>query len=203
MLASEVMPTEWLAVAMIAIVALVVASTVGRRAGEHADRQAGRRTTAQAHRRGPIGAALDLVDASVAMYALRQRLGLSTTTRVERQAEDARMAAIARAEAIRRQRLGLPPTAPPTRLLVSGPARSSLANPPIMTRGVLIGVAHRPGTLRIEVAAAALALVGVLVIVAAIWPRDDGGVLSVTGSPSGLISPAPTLTPTPRPTPPG
>lgn len=197
------MPTDWLAVAMIAIVALVVASTVGRRAGEHADRRAGRRTTAQAHRRGPVGAALDLVDASVAMYAVRRRLGLSTVTRAERRAEDARVAAIAQAESIRRQRLGLPPTAPPTRLLVSGATRSSLTDPPIMTRGVSIGVADRSRTLRIEVAAAALALVGVLAIVAAIWPRDEGGVLSATGSPSGPTSPAPTLTTTPAVTPAG
>lgn len=214
------MPTEWISVAIVAVVAFVVAATAGRRAGEHAERRAGRRVMVEARRRGPVGAVLDLVDESVAMYAVRRRLGRSTATRAERRAEDVRLAAIAQAEAIRRQRLGLPPTASPTQLILSGSTHAdrhdhaapgppeapwpNVAHGSLGTRGRSIEVAFGAGALRIEVVVAALALVAVLaIVIVAIWPRPDGGVLSATGAPSGVTSPASTPTLSPALTPPG
>src|SRR5688572_3529387 len=107
------MPIDPPVVILIAIVALFVASTVAQRAGVHADRVAGRRRIADSDRRGPIGAVIDLLDQSVAVYTIRERLGLSTLTRQERRAEAQRAAAIAQAEEIRRLRSGPPsPIAP-------------------------------------------------------------------------------------------
>lgn len=198
------MPTEWLA---IALVALIVGSSTARRAGEHADRRAGPRSTSQKSRRGPLGATADLVDSSVAMYAARSRLGWSTTTRAERRAEVDRAVAVAQAvaqaEAIRRQRIGLSPAKPPTYLVVSGSASSRQTG--AVSRHT--AGARRPSipaiadgqrastTLRIELAAAALALVVVVGIVVAVWPREQGAVLSATGAPTVPSSP-----PTPIPT---
>src|SRR5687768_846685 len=113
---------------LIAVAALFVASSASRRAADHADRVAGRRPVADAARRRPVGALVDLVDGSVAAYTVRQRLGLSTKTRSERRADEARAALVARADEIRQMRSGAAPPVRPTYLVVAGradvPARS-------------------------------------------------------------------------------
>src|SRR5918996_715227 len=114
------MPIDLPVILLVAIVALFVASTVAQRAGAHADRVAGRRPVADADRRGPIGAVVDLLDRSVAAYTIRSRLGLSTLTRSERRAEAQRAAAIAQAEEIRRLRSGPPSPIAPKRIVVAG-----------------------------------------------------------------------------------
>jgi hypothetical protein len=111
------MPTEWLVIAVIALVALLVAADVARRSAEHGERLTGARQPGRtAHRSGPIGAVIDLVDASVAAYVVRDRLGRSTATRAERQAEADKAAVVARADEIRRLRAAADrqPTVPPS-----------------------------------------------------------------------------------------
>jgi len=99
------MPTEWLVIAVVAVVALVVAANVVRRAAERGGTPNGIPAWGRAsERRGPIGAVIDLVDASVAAYVIRDRLGRSTATRAERQAKADKAAVVARADEIRRLR---------------------------------------------------------------------------------------------------
>lgn len=98
------MPTEWLVIAVVALIALLVAANVARRAADHGDPRPGVRSPRRAARRGPIGAAVDLIDASVAAYVVRDRLGRSTATRAERQAAAEKAALIERADEIRRLR---------------------------------------------------------------------------------------------------
>jgi hypothetical protein len=178
-------------VVLIALAALFVASSASRRAAEHADRVAGRRPVADESRRGPIGALVDLLDQSVAAYTVRRRLGLSTKTRSERRADEARAALVARADEIRRMRTGAAPAARPTRLVVAG-----RADEPASQRSQ-----HRGSTtLPLELLAAAVGLVLVVGLVVAIAPRgSSGGVLSATGVPASTPPTIPTPTPSPTP----
>ncbi len=178
------MPIDLPVVLLIAAVALVVASTVARRAGAHADQAAGRRRVPQADRRGPFGAVVDVLDRSVAVYTVRSRLGMSTLTREERRAADQRAAAIAHAEDIRRVRIGAP-----NRLVVAGSGGSVGQTAPF-------GAQPR-STLSVELLAAGLGLVVIVGIVIGIWPRERGGVLSATGLPAVSAAPSPVATPTP------
>jgi len=182
------MPIDLPLVLLIAAVALLVAASVAQRAGAHADRTAGRRRVAHADRRGPLGAVVDLLDRSVAAYTIRRRLGLSTMTRTERRAANERAAAIARAEEIRRVRIGAPPPAAPKRMIVAGTPSA---------RGGLAAATPRRSTLSVELLAAALGLAVVVGIVIGIWPRERGGVASATGTPAVSAAPSPVPTPTP------
>jgi hypothetical protein len=166
---------------LIALATIVVAASVARRSGEHADRVAGRRPVAHAARRGPIGAVIDLVDQSVAAYTLRRRLGLSTATRAHRRAEEAQAAIVARAEEIRHHRTGATPIRP-AHLIVSGRAgeRGERRTPPRPT-----------STLPLELVTAIFAFVVVVGIVVVIWPHGtSGGVLSATATPAVTPTPA-------------
>jgi hypothetical protein len=164
-------------VLLIALAAIVVAASVARRSGDHADRRAGRRPVARAARRGPVGAVVDLVDQSVAAYGLRRRFGRPTATRAQRRAQDAQAAIVARAEEIRHHRTGAAP-ARPNNLVVSGRAGEH-----VLERR---GTPSRPTTtLPFELVTAVFAFVIVVGVVVAIWPRGTtGGVLSATGTPA-------------------
>jgi hypothetical protein len=184
------MPIDPLAIVAIAVVALFVASTVAQRAGDVADRRAGRARVAQADRRGPLGPLIDLFDRSVAAYNLRSRLGLSTQTREQRRVADQRAAAIARADQIRHARTGgSAPHLAPKRLVVAGPGGGHGAP----------GVATPRSTLSVELLAAGLGLAVVIGVVVGIWPRERGGVLSATGIPAtglpAIASPSPSPSP--------
>jgi hypothetical protein len=173
---------------LIALVAIVVAATAARRSAEHADRLAGRRPVPA--RRGALGAVADLLDESVALYGIRQRLGLSTRNRVERRNDEARAALITRADEIRQHRTGAPPVRP-AHVVVAG--RAGAAHP---------GTAKPSSTLPMELVAAVFGFVVVVGIVVAIWPRGDGGVLSATGVPGASTvssAPAPSASPTVSP----
>lgn len=182
------MPVDLRVILLIALVALVVASIVAQRAGEHADRVAGRRAVAHAARRGPLGAVADLVDQSVAAYGIRRRFGLSTKTRSERRADDALAAQVAHAEEIRQHRTGAPPPVHPTHLIVSGRAGE-------------VSPSRRSSTLPYELVVAAVGLLLVVGIVVAIAPRGTGAVLSATGIPGISADPRPTPTASPTPSP--
>ena len=209
------MPAEWLLFAVAGLIAALVAATVARRAGEHADRVAGRRRAPQAHRRGVIDTFVELVDGSIAMYVIRDRLGRSTTTRAERRAEQGRTAALARAGAIRLEEEGWPPDAlPPTHLVVAGAAASAgpVGRPgprahAIAAVGSAVG---RRSTVPVEMIGAVFGLVAVIVLVIAIWPTDTAGVPGASAGPSSappsasasepLPSPSATAATTPVPT---
>jgi hypothetical protein len=173
-------------VLLIGVVALVVAAIVAQRAGEHADRTAGRRRPARATRRGPLGAVADLLDQSVAAYGIRRRLGRSTRTNSQRRADEAQAAQVAYAEEIRQHRTG-PPPSQPTHLIVSGSAGRA--------RPIAPAPAQRSSTLANELLVAAIGLLLVIGLVIAIAPRGTGGVLSATGVPGSAAAPraAPTL----------
>ena len=186
------MPVDPRVILLIALVALAVAAIVARRAGEHADRLAGRRPVAQVARRGPLGAVVDLVDQSVAAYVLRRRLGLSTRTRAERRVEAARAAQIAHAEEIRQHRTGGPPPAQPTHLVVAGRAgQAGQAAQALPLR--------RSSTLTYELVVAAIGFLLVVGLVIAIAPNGTGAVLSATGMPGTSGDPRPTPTASPSP----
>jgi hypothetical protein len=188
------MAVELPVVVLIALAALFVAASASRRAAEHADRVAGRRPVADAARRGPIGALVDLMDQSVAAFTIRRRLGLSTKTRSERRADEARAALVARADEIRQMRTGAAPAVRPTHLVVAG--RAGEAAPASAQR-------RGSATLPFELLAAAVGLVLVVGLVVAIAPRGSGGVLSATGVPASTApvnaTPTPSATPTPEP----
>jgi len=186
------MPVDPRVILLIALVALVVAAIVARRAGEHADRAAGRHQVAQVARRGPIGAVVDLVDQSVAAYVLRRRLGLSTRTRAERRVEAARAAQIAHAEEIRQHRTGGPPPVQPTHLVVAGRAGQTGQAAQALPHG-------RSSTLTYELVVAAIGFLVVVGIVIAIAPSGTGTVLSATGLPGVSADPRPTPTASPTP----
>ena len=198
------MPAEWLLFALAGLIAALVAANVASRAGEHADRAAGRRRAPQAHRRGAMSTFADLVDGSIAMYVIRDRLGRSTATRAERRAEQARAAALARAEAIRLAREGAPPeAAPPTHLVFAGTAASAGAMGRSGSQAHAIdapgaGVGRR-STLPVEMIAAVFGLVAVVVIVIAIWPTDTAAVPG--GSAEGSSAPPSASASEPLPTP--
>jgi hypothetical protein len=195
------MPVDPRVILLIALVALLVAAIVARRAGEHADRAAGRRPVAHVARRGPLGAVVDLVDQSVAAYVLRQRLGLSTRTRAERRVDAARAAQIAHAEEIRQHRTGGPPPAQPTHLVVAGHAGPVGQTGHVGQTGQAVQALpmRRSSTLTYELVVAAIAFLAVVGIVIAIAPGGTGTVLSATGMPgtSGDPRPTPTASPTP------
>jgi hypothetical protein len=180
------MPIDLPVIILIAIVALVVAATAAQRAGDHADLKAGRPIEA-AHRFGPFGAVVDVLDQSVAAYLVRSRLGRSTLTRPEREVEDQRAAAVAYADEIRRQRGGVPEAHAPKRLVVAGSPAAHAA----------VAAAPMRSTLSVELLAAGLGLAVVVLVVIGIWPREDGtgAVLSATGTPapSAVSSPSPSV----------
>ena len=144
----------------------------------------------QAHRRGPIGAVLDVIDASVGTYAIRRALGRSTLTRADRAAQRAREAAVAEAmaeEEVLRRISGEGPVPSPR------PGSSWRARRPLRPRR-RTGTARRtrsgskPVSLallmrRRETAVALLALTTALVLAVTVWPGWDGAVLEATGSP--------------------
>jgi hypothetical protein len=182
------MPIDPPVILLIAIVALLVASTVAQRAGAHADQLAGRRPVRGADRRGGLGAVVDVLDRSVAAYTIRKRLGLSTLTRAERRAADQQAAAVAQAEEIRRLRSGPPSAVAPKRIVVAG-------------TGAAAGAARtarspRPArsTVSVELLAAGLGLAVVVAIVFGIWPRERGGVAGATGVPAVSTAPSPAPT---------
>jgi hypothetical protein len=182
------MPIDPPLILLIAIVALLVASTVAQRAGAHADSVAGRRPIKGADRLGSVGAVVDMLDRSVAAYTIRKRLGRSTLTRAERRAADQRAAAVAQAEEIRRLRSGPPSAVAPKRIVVAG-------------TGAAAGTARIPGapraarsTVSVELLAAGLGLAVVVAIVVGIWPRERGGVAGATGVPAVSTAPSPVPT---------
>jgi hypothetical protein len=181
------MPIDVPVILIIAAVALLVAATVAQRSGEHADLKAGRRRPVGAHRTGPIGAVLDVLDQSVAAYMIRDRLRRSTLTRPERHAEDEQAAAIAKANEIRLMRTGVPAPAAPKRIVVSGSAPAHAGSTMFPGRS----------TVSVELLAALLGLAVVIGIVIGIWPRESGGVLSVTGTPGTSMAPAASVAPEP------
>jgi hypothetical protein len=179
------MPIDLPVVLIIAVAALFVAATVAQRSGEHADLKAGRRRPVGAHRSGPIGAVLDVLDQSVLAYVLRDRFGRSTLTRPERHAEDERAAQVAHADEIRLMRTGVPAPHAPKRLVVAGSAPAHAGSAMFPTRS----------TVSVELLAALLGLAVVIGIVIGIWPRENGSVLSVTGTPAASIDPEPAAAP--------
>ena len=116
----------------------------------------------------------------------RSRLGLSTLTREERRLAAQRAAAIAQADEIRQARSGPPRATAPKRLVVAGPSAGHGPVPALPRRS----------TVSVELLAAGLGLAVLIGIVVGIWPRERGGVLSVTFVPA-LSSPSPTPSPTP------
>jgi hypothetical protein len=179
------MPIDPLVVTLTAVVALVVAATVAQRTGEVADRRAGRHLTADAARGGLFGPVLDVLDRSVAADALRSVVGPSPVRREVRVA-GGQAAAVALGEELRRAPSGPPTAARPRRIVVSGAPGPYLA----------AKAAPRRSTVSVELLAAGLGLVVVIGIVAGIWPRERGGVLSATGAPAIA-----TASPTPSPSP--
>lgn len=184
------MPIDPLVVIVVAVVALIVATTVAHRTGEHADRRAGRYHVAEAAHgtaAGPFGPVLDVLDRSVAAYTIRSALGLSTETRQERRIAVGHAAAVARADEIRRARPGPPGAYRPRRIVVSGTP----------TPRVATAIAAQRSTVSVELLAAGLGLVVVIGIVIGIWPRasgESGGVLAETGVPA-IATPSPTPSP--------
>jgi hypothetical protein len=169
---------------LIAIAAIVVAATAAQRAATNADLKAGRASATDAPRPGPLGPFLDALDESVAASTVRSWLGMSTLTRRERRAEDARRAMLAEEE-LRRQRGGVPVAHGPKRLVVAGPASA----------GAALATPAR-STLSVELLAATLGLAVVALVVVGIWPRESSGaVLSVTATPAPtLVASAPPST---------
>jgi hypothetical protein len=182
------MPIDPPLILLIAIVALLVASTVAQRAGAHADRVAGRHPIKGADRRGSLGAVLDMLDRSVAAYTIRKRLGRSTMTRAERRAADQRAAAVAQAEEIRRLRSGPPSAVAPKRIVVAG------TSAPAGTARITGAPSPARSTVSVELLAAGLGLVVVVAIVVGIWPRERGGVAGATGVPAVSTAPSPVPT---------
>ena len=195
------MPTELLII--LAGVALAVA--VGWIA-LHRSVPAAPPPTGQAHRRGPLAAFGAVIDASVGMLMLRRALGRSTATRAERaaarfraQADAEEAAAVADAYAIRlAAAAGRPIPGRPTHLVVAGTAaerpgaRGTQAHPvapaaiaaatanPIVPAWAVANTRRRLWRdSALVTGALALVIVGVILVL----PRDDGGVLSATGTP--------------------
>jgi len=137
---------------------------------------------------------VDVVDASVAMYTIRDVLGRDTTTARQRRID--RRHAREQAEIERRigalDRLVAVPKAP-TRLVVSG-AREPARLP---TR---VGSPRR--TLAVDTTVTAVGLVLVVVAIGAVAGSPSGAVLGATGAPSSSApSAASSIDPSPSPTP--
>jgi hypothetical protein len=143
-----------------------------------------------AHRPGVLAGAADIVDASIGMYLVRRALGRPTTTRAESRAERARAVLAAAEEDRRRAGVLAPAVVAPTRLVVAGTAASHSprdvpdrqAHP--VAAHTVVPIWMRRGPVSREGAFAAAGLVVVLVAAFAIWPRNEGGVLSATGTPA-------------------
>jgi hypothetical protein len=179
------------------------------------DRTGASSRTAQAHRRGPVGRFVDVVDASIAMYLVRRALGQGTATRAEGRVERARQALAAADEDARRAGAGGSAAIAPTRLVVAGTASTHTvrdlrdrqahrlaAAAPDPVRRPSVGLS-RGGAL----AAAGLSavLIGGFIGGFILWPRSEGAVLSATGTPgpspsAGLPSGTPAVAETPLPT---
>ena len=160
-------------------------------------------------RRGPLDAVRDLVDASIAMYAVRRLFGWDTTPRSQRSQipldyldEDvvaSRIGAVAATGPVIRR---------PTRLVVAG---SAVEAAPAAGAAAAVAVAPGPDRRRLlrDSFGAAAIVAAVLLIAVTVWPRTfQGGVLGDTGTPDPSVaavvdvsaSPADTATPTPDPT---
>ena len=201
------MPTDLPVLALIGIVAAAVALAVFDRTG------AGSRT-AQAHRRGPVGRFVDVLDASIAMYLVRQMLGQGTATRAEGRAERARQALAAAEEDARDASARRSAAIAPTRLVVAGTAAShtvrdlrdrqahrlaAAAPEPVSRPSVAVS---RGGA--IAAAGLAAVLIGGFIGGFLLWPRSEGAVLSATGTPgpspsAELPSGTPVVAGTPSP----
>jgi hypothetical protein len=150
----------------------------------------GSRTRAShAHRPGVLAGAADIIDASIGMYLVRKALGRSTSTRAEGRAERARVALAAAEEDRRRAGVLGPAIVAPTRLVVAGTAASHSPRDlpdrqahPVAPRTVVPTWTRRASVSREATFAAAVVVVAVAAF--AIWPRNEGGVLSVTGTPA-------------------
>src|SRR5688572_16603188 len=175
---------------LIAVVAggAALAAFLRTEAGGHGTELGNGNRVSQAHRPGVLAGAADIVDASIGMYLVRKALGRPTTTRAEGRAERAR-AALAAAEEDRRRAGVLPPAVvAPTRLVVAGTAASHSPQDlpdrqahPVAARTVVPVWARRAPVSR-EAAFLAVGLVVVAVAAFAIWPRNEGDVLSATGT---------------------
>jgi hypothetical protein len=206
------MPTDLPVLALIAVVAAAVAGAVVRRIGE-------REGASQAHRRGFVAGLIDLLDASMGAFLLRRLSRRPTTTRAEARAERSRLALAGAVADARRAALLGPAVAAPTRLVVAGTAASHSpddlldrqAHPLTATTGVVVRSrwsVSRGGAL------AAAGLAAVVVAGLAVWPRNEGSVLSSTGTPAppsagaapaaatpdSSVAPTPDLAPTPAAT---
>jgi hypothetical protein len=201
------MPADLPVLALIVVVAAAVAGSVVRRIGE-------REGVSQAHRTGFVAGLVDLLDASMGAFLLRRLARRPTTTRAEARAERSRLALAGAAADARRAALGGPAVEAPTRLVVAGTAASHSredildrqAHP--LTGGTGVVVRPRGSTAR----GGALAAAGLVAIVVAgfgLWSRNEGHVLSSTGTPAPssegaapvATTPAPSSAPTPVITP--
>ena len=196
------MPADLPVLALIAVVAAAVAGAALRRIGE-------REGTSQAHRPGFVAGVVDLVDASVGAFLLRRLSRRPTTTRAEARAERARLALAGAAADARRAAYGGPEVAAPTRLVVAGTAASHSpedlldrqAHPLTGTGGVIVRARWSPSRSGFLAAAG---LVAIVVAGFGLWSRNEGHVLSSTGTPapsSGAAPAAATPDPSPTPTP--
>jgi hypothetical protein len=203
------MPPELPVLALIAVVAIASALAVFRRTEVH-DPSAGHRAS-HAHRRGIVSRVADILDASAGMLMVRRLLGRSTVTRAEGREERERLALAAQVEARRAGGLGTM-TTPPTRLVVAGTAATHSMRdlPDRQAHPVAAQTVVPVWTSRARVgpvaAMAAVGFVTAFVVVFAMWPRAQGGVLSATGTPelpsptADLASATPTPTGSPTPT---
>ena len=156
------MVIESLLIGLVAIVALLALLPAGRRL---------------------LATGLDIVDASVAMFALRRALGLDTTTARQRRIDRRH----AREQAELERRIGaVRPAAPPTssapsRLVVAGVTATHAAGP----AGSFRRRAISRRTLLRDTAVAALGLAIVLAATSLLEDRPTGEVLGATAQPDG------------------
>jgi hypothetical protein len=177
------MPADLPVLALIAVVAAAVAGALLRRIGE-------REGASQAHRPGFVAGLVDLLDASTGAFLLRRLARRPTMTRAEARAERSRLALAGAVADARRAALGGPAVAAPTRLVVAGTAASyspddfldRQAHPLTGTTGVV--VRSRWSASRGGGVLAAASLVAVLVAGFGLWSRNEGRVLSSTGTPA-------------------
>jgi hypothetical protein len=132
---------------------------------------------------------VDVVDASVAMYTVRDVLGLDTTTARQRRIDrrHAREQADIERRIGARAELAMVPKAP-TRLVLSG------------ERAVAPTPARAPSprrTLAIDTTVTAVGLVLVVVAIGALARPPNGAVLGATGAPAAGPASAPPSTPAP------
>jgi hypothetical protein len=146
-----------------------------------------------------VSTCLDIVDGSLLVFAVRQALGLDTTTR--RQRRIARRRAAEQAELERRIGIGAGSPAPapvrPTRLVASGEAPVSASRAPGAPR-----LGRRQHALDVT---AALGVIVLAIIALDVLRTPTGGVLGATGvpaTPSPVVASAePTTQPSVSPSP--